>query len=91
MLTSYFFKVGPNQSSFRQRLPTDLETYFKLSLLVLYSKKNKLLKTKLVNPFQLIKLSPSLQKKRGEQPLSLQGNDMAAISKRCTVFNTNQN
>ena len=47
---------------YRQRLPTDLETFLKLSFLVLYSKK-KFLKTKLVNPFQLIKLSP--KEKRG--------------------------
>ena len=49
-------------ATYRQRLPTDLETFFKLSFLVLYSKK-QVLKTKLVNPFQLIKLSP--KEKRG--------------------------
>ena len=42
-----------NYCWYRQRLPTDLETFFKLSFLVLYSKK-QVLKTKLVNPFQLI-------------------------------------
>ena len=34
-----------------------------MNIIVLYSNKNKLLKTKLVNPFQLIKMSP--KEKRG--------------------------
>ena len=46
----------------------DLEKFFKLSFIVLYSKKQVFLKTKLGNPFRLIKLSP---KKRAEQPLSI--------------------
>ena len=47
----------------RHWLPTNLETIFKISFLVLYSNKNKFLKTKLVNPFQFIKMSP--KEKRG--------------------------
>ena len=39
-----------------------METFFKLSFLVLYGKKNKFLKTKLVYPFKLIKLSPKEKK-----------------------------
>ena len=54
-INSIFLKIIQTH---RQRLPTDLETFFKLSFRVFYRKKNNFFKTKLVNPFQFIKLSP---------------------------------